>query len=129
MFSALILAAGLVISQPVVVDGDTIRDGREPSYRIENIDAPETGHRAQCPAERALGEMAKEELRVWVTRARRVEALPSGFDRYGRTLARIEIDGVNVGERMIARGLARPWRGRKHNFCAELEGDVTIAAR
>ena len=36
----------------------------------------------------------------------------------GRVVARIEIDGVDLGERLIARGLAQPWRGRKADFCS-----------
>ncbi|RWP18803.1 thermonuclease family protein [Mesorhizobium sp.] len=33
-------------------------------------------------------------------------------DRYGRTLATIEVNG-NVGKIMIAEGLARPWTGKR----------------
>ena len=48
----------------------------------------------------------------WIAQARQVEAHPTGRrDRYGRIVARIEIDGVDLGERLIARGLAQPWRG------------------
>jgi micrococcal nuclease len=110
--------AGLVLAQPVVVDGDTLRDGDE-RYRVENLDAPETGARAQCPAERALGRAAASELERWVAGARRVEAFPIGHrDRYGRVVARVEIDGADLGERLIALGLAKPWQGRKSDFCS-----------
>ena len=119
MISPLLVAAGLVLSQPVVVDGDTLHDGRRETYRVENIDAPERGARAQCLDERALAEAARAYVLEWVARARRVEAPPSGRrDRYGRVVARIEIDGVDLGERLTAHGLAQPWRGHKANFCA-----------
>ncbi len=109
--------AGLVLSQPLVIDGDTLRDGDE-RYRVENIDAPERGGRAQCGAERDLAEAARDYLRTWVSSARVVEAEPVGRrDRYGRIVARISIDGVDLGERLMARGLAQPWRGRRANFC------------
>ena len=115
---SLLVAAGLVLTQPIVVDGDTLHDGRRDTYRVENIDAPERGHRAECTDERALAEAARAYLMEWVASARRVEALPSGRrDRYGRVVARIEIDGVDLGERLMARGLAQPWRGHKADFC------------
>lgn len=113
-----LILAGLVLAQPIVIDGDTLRDGEE-RYRVENIDAPERGHRALCAEERALAEAARTYLIDWVASARRVEAEPIGRrDRYGRVVARIEIDGVDLGERLMARGLAQPWRGAKSDFCS-----------
>ncbi len=127
MFSALILAAGLVLSQPIVVDGDTIRDGQTATYRIENLDAPEIG-RAECPGERVMGEAARDLVRRWVADAESVEAFPTGRrDRYGRVIARVEIDGADMSERLIAHGLAVQWTGRKHDFCADL--GVATASR
>lgn len=118
MIVPLLLAAGLALSQPAVIDGDTLRDGDE-RYRVENIDAPERGARAECPDERALAEAARAYVIAWVASARRVEALPIGRrDRYGRVVARIEIDGVDLGERLMAHGLAQPWRGHKASFCS-----------
>lgn len=117
MLVPLLVAVGLVLGHPVVVDGDTLRDGEE-RYRVLNIDAPERGARAECADERALAEAARAYVVEWLSQARRVEASPAGRDRYGRVLARIEIDGVDLGERLMARGLAQPWRGRKANFCA-----------
>lgn len=96
------------------MDGDTLHDGEAETYRVENIDAPERGRRAECPDERVLAEAARAYVQAWVAEAGRVEAVPSGRrDRYGRVVARIEIDG----ERLMARGLAQPWRGRKADFC------------
>lgn len=113
-----LVAVGLLLAQPVVIDGDTLRDGEE-RFRVENIDAPERGARAECLDERALAEAARAYLVEWVARARRVEARPVGRrDRYGRILARIDIDGVDLGERLMARGLAQRWRGRKADFCS-----------
>ncbi len=118
MVLSLLVAVGLVLAQPVVIDGDTLRVGDE-RYRVENIDAPERGARADCPEERALAEAARAYVVEWVANARTVEAQPTGRrDRYGRVIARIRIDRVDLGERLIARGLAQPWRGRKANFCS-----------
>lgn len=48
MWISLIVAAGVLLSEPRVVDGDTLHDGRRETYRVENLDAPELGHRARC---------------------------------------------------------------------------------
>jgi micrococcal nuclease len=118
MLVPLLLAAGLVLADPVVIDGDTVRDGDE-RYRVANLDAPEVGGHARCPAEEAAGEAARAEAAGMVAEARRVEAHPTGRrDRYGRVVAYIEIDGVDLGARLIERGLARPWYGRSSDYCA-----------
>jgi len=118
MLLAWILAAGLLLAEPAAVDGDTLRDGQE-RYRVANLDAPETGSRARCPVEAAAGEAARAEVAALIAGARRVEAHPTGRrDRYGRVVAYIEIDGVDLGARLIERGLARPWYGRSSNFCS-----------
>jgi micrococcal nuclease len=106
------------LSRPVV-DGDTLRDAAGERYRVENIDAPERGARSECPEERALAEAARAYVEAWISQSDEVEAIPIGRrDRYGRVVARIEIDGVDLGERLMARGLAQPWRGRKADFCS-----------
>jgi endonuclease YncB( thermonuclease family) len=104
----ILLALGLLLSQPQAIDGDTLRDAQGERYRVENIDAPERGSRSECREERLLAEAASAYLTAWIAQA----------DRYGRVVARIEIDGVDLGERLIARGLAQPWRGRKADFCS-----------
>lgn len=118
MLLAFAVAAIVLISEPRVVDGDTLHDGRRETYRIENLDAPELGRRARCPYEAALAEAARAEVQRLIDAADRVEAVESGRrDRYDRNLARIEVDGRDLGALLIARGLARPWRGRSSNFC------------
>jgi endonuclease YncB( thermonuclease family) len=112
-----VLFAQFALAHPVAIDGDTLREG-DVRYRVENIDAPELGRRAECAEERALAEAARAYLDQWLADAGRVEAIGRGrLDRYGRVIARIEIDGVDVGERLMSRGLARAWRGRKADFC------------
>lgn len=103
-----------------VVDGDTVSIAGE-RIRIANIDAPEL-HQAKCDAEHRLAVVAK---------ARMIALLASGEvvvhpgdpkdgrlkDRHGRTLATITVDGKDVGEIMIAEGLARPWEGKRRPWC------------
>ncbi|MER8427854.1 thermonuclease family protein [Mesorhizobium sp. M1403] len=120
MSQLLILAAALLTGWPVVLDGDTIvLDGTH--IRVANIDAPEI-HDYHCDAELRLGLVAKRRL---------VELLASGpvtvhpgdpksgrlKDRYGRTLATIDVDGQDVGAILIGEGLARPWTGKRRPWC------------
>lgn len=102
-----------------VIDGDTLEDMNDDiTYRLVNIDTPETGSRARCDAERALGDRATEAARTLVAHARRLEFRPTGrIDRYGRTIAFVLIDGRDMGETLIGEGLARPWRGRREPWC------------
>ena len=101
-----------------VIDGDTLEDlGADITYRIVNIDTPETGPRARCQAERDLGNRATQQARALVDSGD-VELRPTGrIDRYGRTIAFVLIDGHDLGETLIADGLARPWRGRREPWC------------
>jgi endonuclease YncB( thermonuclease family) len=102
-----------------VIDGDTLEDlAADIIYRIENIDTPETGPRAQCTAERQLGDRATREARALIAAAVNVQMQPTGrIDRYGRSIAFVLIDGRDLGETLIAEGLARPWRGRREPWC------------
>lgn len=100
-----------------VIDGDTIEASGE-RYRIANIDTPEMGGGARCPAERRHGARATQRARVLINSARRVETRNVGrTDAYGRTIAYILIDGRDLGEALIADGFARPWRGRRQPWC------------
>jgi endonuclease YncB( thermonuclease family) len=101
-----------------VYDGDTLHDAAAGvTYRVENIDTPETGTRAHCAAERAHGYRATRALRALVASADRLEIIPTGTDRYDRTIALVRIDGRDLGETLIDAGLARPWRGRREPWC------------
>lgn len=100
-----------------IIDGDTV-SLRGERIRIANIDTPETGDRAGCQSERRLAQRATAEARSQFRSARDVRVRRSGRDRYGRTLARIELDGRDFGRVMIAQGVAQPWRGQQHEWCA-----------
>jgi endonuclease YncB( thermonuclease family) len=110
---------GAVAERMRVIDGDTLEDMRaDITYRLVNIDTPETGSRARCAAERDLGNRATEAVRTLISAARQLELRPTGrIDRYGRTIAFVLIDGRDMGETLIADGLARPWRGRREPWC------------
>ena len=72
----------------------------------------------RCAAERNLGNRATQQARSFITNARQPDVRRTGrIDRYDRVIAFIEIDGRDLGQMMIAEGLARPWRGRREPWC------------
>jgi micrococcal nuclease len=98
-------------------DGDTIRLGDE-RIRIVGLDTPELGHRAQCQEEAVAAEQAKQALIAEIARGN-VALERQGTDRYGRTLARVTVDGRDVADTLIAQGLARPYAGgRRDGWCS-----------
>lgn len=118
-------AGGYRIGPLRIIDGDTfVSDGE--TIRLANIDAPELSPRSECLAEANLAEVAKRELDTllgasWAGSGSGV--LPvierAGRDRYGRTLARVaSVDGKDVGEELIARGVAVRWTGKRADWCA-----------
>ena len=100
-----------------VIDGDTISlgDGR-PNVRLVGFNAPETGNRARCEAERHKGEAAKQRLRELVTIGRpdfqqiACACAPGteGTDacNFGRRCGTLQVNGVDVGATLIGEGLA-----------------------
>lgn len=91
----------------VIVDGDTIGFGSE-RIRILNIDAPES-YQPNCEKELVAGLKAKERL-AQLVRAGMIVVQREGKDRYGRTLARLSVDGRDIGETLVREGFALPWQ-------------------
>jgi endonuclease YncB( thermonuclease family) len=114
---------------PWVIDGDTIEDrAAGVRYRVANIDAPETGDNAKCFRERQRGELAKREAIRLVRRARSTEVRRTWrTDRHGRRVAFVLVDSEDLGEALMQRGLARPWRGRRERWCGPRGGLAKIA--
>lgn len=111
MYAALRMAL-YALAALIVVDGDTIKSPYGLTYRILGYDTPET-FRAKCDAERELGFAAKARLEELLAGGQ-VRVLESGkMDRYGRSLARVTIDGEDLAVVMVREGLARPYKGEK----------------
>lgn len=102
----------------LAIDGDTYLCRGE-RIRVENIDTPEMHARCESEldaaraarlfAQAALDGALQIEIKVYEKRPR---------DRYGRTLARVLVDGDDLGEIMIAAKLARPYHGeRRLSWC------------
>jgi endonuclease YncB( thermonuclease family) len=100
-----------------VVDGDTFWMAGE-KIRIADIDTPET-HPARCAREAELGAAATQRLRELLNGgAVTLTAIDRDTDRYGRKLRIASVDGVGVGETLVAEGLARRYEGgRRAGWC------------
>lgn len=110
----LFLAAPAFAAEITVTDGDTIRLGAE-RIRILGLDAPEL--HARCPTELAEARQARDYLRRLLDGSE-VTIERWKLDRYGRTLARVTVQGRDVADIMIQQGLARPYHGeRRLSWC------------
>lgn len=91
-----------------VTDGDTFRLTTGERIRIANIDAPEIHARqAKCRLEIERGEAATKRARALLDgKAVTIERVGRS---YNRTVARVRVDGRDLGEALIASGAARPW--------------------
>lgn len=116
LFSFLALGAASTLCPSMSVhDGDTIRCGSE-RIRIADIDAPELPDSPKCQDYRARdawcdfekGYASRDALRAFLAKGR-VVVVRQDVDRYGRTLALIRVNGVDAGDWLIGRGLARRW--------------------
>jgi endonuclease YncB( thermonuclease family) len=113
IITALICANLCTPTQVRVWDGDSIRIGAE-SVRIANIDAPEIDGR--CDYETRLAQRAKARLAA-ILAGGKVVITRHKIDKYRRTLAFITVDGRDVGDQLVAAGLARTWTGRREPWC------------
>jgi len=94
-----------------VVDGDTVdatvdlgfKIFRKIRIRLAGIDAPE-GKRT--PAAEHLRFVATACKGICVVRTQKP-------DKYGRCLATVEVNGIDMSKRLIARGMAVPYHGGK----------------
>lgn len=91
-----------------VADGDTVwvlpdAGGAPRKLRIDGIDAPEACQPGGPAARQALAGMAMD---------RRVQVTVKRYDDYGRGLARIRLDGQDLGARLVHEGHAWSYRWR-----------------
>jgi micrococcal nuclease len=102
-----------------VVDGDTVVTPSGLTVRVANIDAPEAPGKCKCELECRQAEAATAYVRASLRLAGVVELRPyvRPVDRYGRTLAYVLVDGKDLGDEMVSRGLARKWEGRRRSWC------------
>lgn len=123
MSAILALAAAASACVARVSDGDSLRLCSGERVRLAGIDAPEMTGSSRCSAasrarlknssnppwcDHAKAERARAALAWFITRGTvRIER--QGIDVYGRTLARVTVNGRDAGAWLIGQGLARPW--------------------
>lgn len=84
-------------------DGDTCTTTTGERVRLACIDTPElSGKRAEPGPAKA----ARDHLRGLVV-GKKVEIRRITEDRYGRTVAELFVDGVNVGQELVRSGYAK----------------------
>lgn len=100
-----------------VVDGDTFKFAGE-TIRVADIDTPET-HPPRCAREARLGERATVRMQELLNAGPvTIQPYKRPHDRYGRLLAVVTRDGVSLGERLVAEGLARRYDGgHRRGWC------------
>ncbi len=112
-----------------VIDGDTLRADvdlgfhvwvRDEIFRLDGIDAPETrayAGREVSAAEKARGRAAKAALARLVEGRDVVICTVAGRrEKYGRYLARIELDGLDVNRWLLEQGHAVPYGAAQPNL-------------
>ena len=101
-----------------VVDGDTIWFEGE-KIRLMDYDTPEpTTNVCGGQIERDLAAAASDRL-LELLNKNQFTIAREGEDQYGRTLAVISVGGTNVGEILIAEGLARSWPNGIEFWCKQ----------
>jgi endonuclease YncB( thermonuclease family) len=83
-----------------VLDGDTLlvlRDGAKVKIRMANIDAPEK--------DQAFGMQSRQSLADMVLK-KQVRISSQAVDQYGRVVGLVSVDGRNVNEEQVKRGMA-----------------------
>jgi endonuclease YncB( thermonuclease family) len=108
-----------------VVDASTIEDAATARrYRLQNVQAPATG--ARCAAERELGERTAAAALALIGRARQLDIHPNGaVDTDGARLAFVVLDGRDLGELLMAQGLARRERAPREPWC-DSDGNLIL---
>src|SRR5690242_20158181 len=113
IIAALASFAPAFADEIVVVSGDVIRVG-DKEWRIANIDAPQLN--GKCDGERQLGALAQAKLAEFLSQGD-MEIAPTGErDEHQRPMARIRMNGEDVGDKMLSVHLAQP-HGNARMLC------------
>ena len=105
-----------------VKDGDTLKvmvhqwldTWLTTSVRVYGIDTPEKSWRGKCDEEKALGELATAFTKEWV-KGQELYITNISNDKFGGRVDALVVrsNGEQLGEALIAKGLAKPYFGKK----------------
>lgn len=108
----------------VVLDGDTVlvrRAQRLVKIRLAGIDAPEKGQAFGDISSHALADMVK---------GKRVNIASQAVDQYGRIVANLGVDGLDVNAEQVRRGMAWEYSNHHSNKAlVALQDEARHAAR
>ena len=102
-----------------VTDGDTIgvlKDGKEVKIRLDGIDCPESRQDFGSKAKRFTSDLVFGKI---------VEVYQKDIDKYGRTVARIIVDGKDVSLELVKAGLA--WHYKEYSSDSVLANAEKVA--
>ena len=102
-------AAGNIVGQASVIDGDTI-EIHGTRVRLFGIDAPESAQTCHDADEKAYrcGQQAANAVAEFVG-SQTVTCVQRDVDRYGRTVAVCRACGIDVADWLVRAGLALDW--------------------
>lgn len=90
----------------IAIDGDTLRCGRE-RIRLLGIDAPELPGHCRRGRKCVDGDPVASRAALAAAIARGPATIERrGRDRYGRTLARVRVNGADLSAHMVRTGMA-----------------------
>lgn len=132
MLKETLVAFYMLIPGPIPVtvvsayDADTIKviaytwpgEAKIISVRLEGADAPEI--RGKCPEEKKLAREARDFVKETVKKA---ELKDVQLGKYaGRVVAKMFVDGRNLADILIEKGMARPYDGgKRESWCKKEE--------
>jgi hypothetical protein len=110
--------------QVVVLEPDAlVIDSRH--VRLANAAGPNDVPRAACWAGALAARSARETVRALIANAEDVTVTPTaGVDEDGRAWAQVSVDGVDLGQTLLQRGLAAPRNGTGFHWCAPISAVV-----
>jgi len=92
--------------------------GDKISIRVFGIDTPEVKTKDSC--EKLAANRAKDLVTKMLLRAKRIDLVDVQKDKYFRILAKVKVDGVDLGQTLIDAKMAYPYFGdtkQKRNWC------------
>lgn len=122
----------------VVLDGDTVlvrRGGGTVKIRLAEIDAPEVAHAGMGTPDpqkaQPYGEDSRRSLSAMVL-GKQVDVVTLAVDQYGRLVAKLSMDGLDVNAEQVRRGMAWAavgWRQSGNHPLLALQAEARQARR
>nr|WP_249145995.1 thermonuclease family protein [Bradyrhizobium diazoefficiens] len=118
-----------LIGQASVIDGDTL-EIHGTRVRLWGIDAPESSQlcRGEDSLQYRCGAKSANDLDAFIG-GRPVACTAVDRDRYGRTVARCEVAGVDLAAWLVSNGLALDWPRYSHRRYAAVQEEARVHER